>query len=224
MTEFLSGSTGGRHLLGRRVTIILPIAFITIITMALIMRLPVRYHFKVNNGEMTLTEARLSWLGGKQSEAIAPFTVGDADFKELLKNRFDTAEDAIASLREYSVKKLQEHQGKVIALERELVGPYSAYLGYLSGAAGAGVEGVDRDIHVIQEWIDYYREKTQRKSIPMRVSPTPLHAGKGTGDAGVTDRGEMPKAFVAIQKGSVTTDHGHGNDQTKAEEAEAKAH
>jgi hypothetical protein len=204
--------------------IVLPIAFITIVTMALIMRLPVRYHFKVNNGKMTLTEARLSWLGGKQSEAVAPFAVGDADFKELLKNRFDTAEDAIASLREHSMKKLQEHQDKVIALERELVGPYSAYLGYLGGAAGAGIEGLDRDIRIIQEWLDYYKEKTQKKSAPMHVSPTSLHAGKSTEDTGITNRGEIPKAFVAIQNGSATTDHGHGNDQMKVEEAGAKSH
>jgi hypothetical protein len=206
------------------VTIVLPIAFITIITVALIMRLPVRYQFKVNNGKMTLTEARLSWLGGKQSEAVAPFVIGDADFKELLKNRFDTAEDAIASLREHSVKKLQEHQSKVIALEQELIGPYSAYLGYLGGAAGAGIEGLDRDIHVIQEWIDYYREKAQRKTIPMHLSPTPLHAGKAIEDAGATNRREMAKAFVAIQKESPAVNHDHENDQMKAGESEAKAH
>mgnify|MGYP000868642170 FL=1 len=183
--DYLSGSTGSRHLLGRRIIIVLPLIILTIVVLGLAMSLPTRYYFKACDGKIGLRESKVPVLWGMQSQVVQPFAANPANFKELLGKRFDSAEDALTALRECSMAKLEENHDKILDMEAEMIGPYTSYLGYLGGAQAAGVQGFEKEIAALETWLAHIKGREHREGFeakPAMLPPPPPH-GEGVGMA-----------------------------------------
>lgn len=176
--DYLSGSTGSRHLLGRRIIIVLPLIILTIVVIGAAMTLPMRYYFKACDGKIALQESKVPFLWGMQSNIMQPFAASPADFRELLGMRFKSPEDALAALRECSMKKLEEVHDKILAMEAEMIAPYTTYLGCLGGAQAAGVQGFEKEIAALDAWLAHIKGREHREGLPAEpamLPPPPPH-------------------------------------------------
>lgn len=152
----------GKSMLGRGVAIVLPLVFIVILVLVFF---PMRYFYCVDDGKLGLWAGKIGWIDARRSLAVEPFLVENAgDFKDLTAGTFSTEEEAVTALRNFLPNLLEKEQEKVSVLEKELVNPYTLLLGYLKGARSVGIEGLDRRIEGIQNWLSFYSGEPEQKA------------------------------------------------------------
>lgn len=125
--------------------------------------LPVRYFFAVRGGELCLMEGRFSGVGALRCQSIDPVPVRDLDVGSLTAVVFENEGDALKVFKSFFVKRVEDQTAIVLPMEKELAAPYGALLRDLKAARSAGVEGLQKNIDVLQGWMDLYKEKANLK-------------------------------------------------------------
>lgn len=164
MTEAQGEFFRQERMLGRRVIVILPIFVALVAATLMYMAMPVRYFFTVQDGEMCMMAGRLSWLGTQRCQVMDPIPVEGMNVESLTTQVFETQADGLAVLRSFFLKRIQHQAQELLPLERELVRPYATLVKDLKGARSAGADGLDRQISVLQGWLDIYAKKSELAS------------------------------------------------------------
>lgn len=163
MDENLSGKLiGQERMLGRRVLYVVPLLVILIVTVFVYMAMPVKYYFTVSGGNLCLMSGRF-WVDAQQCTAIEPIPAKDLNLQALTSQKFEDQAQALSVLRDFFGKRVDEQRQKVSALEKELSAPYAILLRDLKAAKSAGMEGLDKNIEVLQGWVDLYKEQAAAK-------------------------------------------------------------
>jgi hypothetical protein len=159
-----------KSIMGRRVILVVPIVFIVMVAMVMFMFVPMRYQFKVINGELGLWIARGGWLISQQSKAFGTVAVGNADLGSLLDRSFETEMEAVKALSSLVTAGIADREEKLITLEKQIVVLYTDLVAYLGVVKELNLAGKDDNVEVLQDWLNYYMAKLQRTSKVKRVT------------------------------------------------------
>jgi hypothetical protein len=163
MDENLSGKfLGQERMLGRRVLYVVPVLAVIVMVAFVFMALPVKYYFTVSGGQLCLMSGRM-WVDAQRCQAIDPIPANDLNLQALTSQEFEDQSQALLVLREFFAKRVDEQRQKVSALEKELSAPYNILLRDLKAAKAAGMEGLEKNIQVLQDWTDFYKGQAQPK-------------------------------------------------------------
>jgi hypothetical protein len=163
MEELASKLIGQERFLGRKVIWLVPILMVITLSSYLYFSLPVRYFFSVRGGELCLMAGRFSRVDAVRCQSIEPVPVAGLDVGSLTAVVFEHEGEAVNEFKSFFVKRVNDQTAKVLPMERELAAPYGALLRDLKAAKSAGVEGLQKNIDVIQGWMDIYKKKTELK-------------------------------------------------------------
>ena len=163
MEDLSSKLIDQERILGRRILWAVPILMVTMLLSYLYFSLPVRYFFAVKGGELCLMAGRFSWVDATRCQSIEPVQVRDLDVGSLTVLVFEKEGEALNVFKSFFVKRIDDQTAKVLPMERELAAPYTTLLRDLKAASSAGVEGLQKNIDVLQGWMDIYKKKTALK-------------------------------------------------------------
>lgn len=146
---------------GRKVIVALPVIVLVMIALAAFVALPERCYFTVSHGELCLVSGKIGWLYEQQSRAMDPVPVKDLDVQELTSKTFNNESDALAVMKAFFEKRVEEGQATVLPKEKELVNLYRVLLRDMKAAQVAGAQGLDKNIEVLQGWLAAFSKRAE---------------------------------------------------------------
>lgn len=170
MEEVVRKQLVHEKVLGRRIVVVLPVMLAIMFSIVLYMSLPIRYYFSVSGGNLCLMAGRVTMLGAR-CEALVPIPAKGLNLSNLTDKIFETQGDALAMLRGYFNHRIAQGNESLFAAEAVLADLYTGLLRDMKGAKAAGVEGLDKNINVLQGWLEIHAEKSAQMSNAKSVKP-----------------------------------------------------
>lgn len=196
MTDFITGGGRGNNILGRKIVVVLPVVLILMIIIFLFMSLPLRYYYKVEQGQLYLKAGKLGWVDETRSKAFEPVSVEGLNLKEIPSQVFESEGEALAALRKHFTQAVEEECLQMVDLESELVKHYKSLLTKYTIAHSAGVVKYAREITVLKGWLDMHAEKMQKmhsmEKVPAYEPPGALEADAIVPEAAQGERSLHP--------------------------------